>query len=484
MPRLFSFVRGGPRATAWYNEGLAECYSGFRADDKTAWIGVTQNEHVLFLKEHDLLPLHDLFAITHDSPDYNEGERRGIFYAESWAFMHYVMWDKPERKPQYLRFLDALDRDEPPDSAFPASFGTSYQAFENELKLYVRQNRFMMSVYKISDLGLDDTVNVSPMKREEVLCRLGDLLAHIDENRASEAEELFREAQRLAPAYPAANAGLAYMAQIGGRFDDAIGLYEKAIELAPNDPLTFFHLGQRLARRAAGASPNDGKAGPPPDLVRAEDMFGQAIQLRHDFGEAYVEYAKLIFEMGIADKAAIPLFEAARVLLPSRVDVVVNLAILYAQTGQTARAHDTVEDVLAHMNDRDALAFARTQIQRVNDRRAGGSSPAAPDQGGAPHRAVPEANGTPPDDSSTPTTGVPPSDATAGFDGEPTAIYNEHVAIYNQAVGLANRRDYKGAVELLEKLVGQVHDRELRARITSFLAQLRKDAARLQKGSG
>ena len=74
---------------AWFNEGLAECYGKFRSDDKTASIGLTQNEHVLYLRDHPLIPLHDLFAITEGSAEYNEGDRRGVFYAESWALMHY-----------------------------------------------------------------------------------------------------------------------------------------------------------------------------------------------------------------------------------------------------------------------------------------------------------------------------------------------------------------------------------------------------------
>src|SRR3989454_527444 len=90
------------RVPAWFNEGLAECYSTFRADDRTASIGMTQTDHVLFLRDHALLPLRELFAVTTSSPDYNEGERRGVFYAESWALMHYLMWDKPERKPRSI----------------------------------------------------------------------------------------------------------------------------------------------------------------------------------------------------------------------------------------------------------------------------------------------------------------------------------------------------------------------------------------------
>lgn len=485
---------------AWFNEGMAQCYSGFRADDKTASIGLTQTDQVLFLREHDLLPLHDLFAITHDSADYNEGERRGIFYAESWALMHYLMWDKPERKPQFAQFLERLDAGEPPDTAFPAAFATSYEGFEKELSAYVRQARFMLSIYKLTDLGLDENVKVAPMTRAQALCRLGDLLAHADEARAADAEALFREAQRLAPDDAASYAGLGYLAQIAGRLDDAVALYDKALALDPKDPLTAFHLGQTLARRASGSPVPVGNRTVPGDLIRAEDMFGQTIQQRHDFGEAYVEYANIILEQGFAAKAAVPLLEAARVLLPSRIDVVVNLATLYAITGQAERAHEMVDKVLAKMNDPEVLALARKQIQDTVDRRAAMARPVSQGgSGGAGEKFFLPADRSPdvppgpapddppdrPDVTGPSTTGAPRTDPPgARGPGTPTQDYNSQVAVFNEAVALANKRDYKGAIARLEKLRTEVQDRDLLARIDDLLAHLKKDAARFQKGSG
>src|SRR5262249_36560768 len=151
--------------------------------------------------EHDLLPLHDLFAITERSADYNEGDRRGVFYAESWALMHYLMWDKPERRPQFAAFLDRLSDGEDPDAAFPPSFGTSYRTLENELRNYVGQGRYLFTVFHLSELKVDDAVSVLPMSREQVLVRLADLLAHLDHDRASEAAAHLIEAQRVAPGY-------------------------------------------------------------------------------------------------------------------------------------------------------------------------------------------------------------------------------------------------------------------------------------------
>ena len=61
--------------------------------------------HIFQLRER-FIPLRELMAVRHDSPLYNEGDRRSIFYAESWALLHYFMVGKPERMPQLVKYLE------------------------------------------------------------------------------------------------------------------------------------------------------------------------------------------------------------------------------------------------------------------------------------------------------------------------------------------------------------------------------------------
>src|SRR5262249_17246711 len=117
-------------APLWFNEGLAECYSTFRADDREARIGEPVPEHLAFLRGQPLMPLPDLFAVGYATKDYHEGDRRGLFYAESWALVHYLLWDKPERHPQLVQFLGRLANGAPVAEAFGASFGTTYEKLE------------------------------------------------------------------------------------------------------------------------------------------------------------------------------------------------------------------------------------------------------------------------------------------------------------------------------------------------------------------
>jgi len=82
-------------APLWFNEGLAEYYSTFKmADDQKFALGTPIGNHVYLLRDSKMLPLQTLFAVDHKSPHYNESRKQGIFYAQSWALLHYMLIGK------------------------------------------------------------------------------------------------------------------------------------------------------------------------------------------------------------------------------------------------------------------------------------------------------------------------------------------------------------------------------------------------------
>src|ERR1019366_5765805 len=74
----------------WLKEGMAEVYSTFETTGCNARIGNPIGHHLRLLAQQPLLPLAELFAVTHDSPQYNERDRQGIFYAESWLLTQFL----------------------------------------------------------------------------------------------------------------------------------------------------------------------------------------------------------------------------------------------------------------------------------------------------------------------------------------------------------------------------------------------------------
>jgi hypothetical protein len=97
-----------PPQPLWFEEGTAEFYGSFRATDREARIGLPVEDHIARLRESKMIPLERLFAVDSDSPEYSADERRGVFYAESWALVHYLLRGNPSRTPQLGRFLVLL----------------------------------------------------------------------------------------------------------------------------------------------------------------------------------------------------------------------------------------------------------------------------------------------------------------------------------------------------------------------------------------
>jgi hypothetical protein len=53
------------------------------------------------------------------------------------------------------------------------------------------------------------------------------------------------------------------------------------------------------------------------------------------------------------------------------------------------------------------------------------------------------------------------------------------IEAYNEAVAKANKRDYPGAIALLEDLLPKVQEADLQAQVKTLLERLKQDAARM-----
>jgi hypothetical protein len=80
------------------------------------------------LRSRTLIPLSQLTVVDHSSPMYNEGSRRGLLYAQSWALMHYFRFGSEPRRVQLSRYPRLLERESGAlDSPPTAGLGTGEQ---------------------------------------------------------------------------------------------------------------------------------------------------------------------------------------------------------------------------------------------------------------------------------------------------------------------------------------------------------------------
>jgi len=72
-----------------------------------------------------------LFSVDHGSPHYNEKEKQGVFYAESWALVHYLMLgDNGKRNQQFMRYLGLLHSGIPVEESFRQAFQADFATIE------------------------------------------------------------------------------------------------------------------------------------------------------------------------------------------------------------------------------------------------------------------------------------------------------------------------------------------------------------------
>src|SRR5688572_28412761 len=167
-------------APLWFNEGLAEYYSTFKiTEDRKVRLGAPISNHVYLLRQSKMLPLRTLFEVGHKSPHYNESKKQGIFYAQSWALMHYLLIGKTGFVAPLTKFLELQNQNVPLDQAFQQAFGMSFETLEKDLRNYIKQDRYnVLNGHFEKKLELDTNAQAIPLTEAEGQAYLGDLMFH------------------------------------------------------------------------------------------------------------------------------------------------------------------------------------------------------------------------------------------------------------------------------------------------------------------
>ncbi|HET8946601.1 MAG TPA: tetratricopeptide repeat protein [Candidatus Polarisedimenticolia bacterium] len=458
-------MRNLPPLPPWFGEGIAECYETFRTDGKTAELGRGKVEHILYLRQVPFMPLDQLFAVRHDSPEYNEGDRRSVFYAESWALVHYLIWDTAKYRQKLVAFLDRLGSGEDSQQAFVGAFGTSPADLQAELRRNLEHGQYLKSVVTLKGPPVEASVRKSPVSKGEIQARLGDLLAHSADERSGDAESYLDAALAAEPDNAVALRALALVRRGQGKPDEARALLEKRLAADPHDGMAAWSLGEQLTDQDATAP-------------RARSLLRGAATDRPDIPEIAVAYGRSLLsgppEPSEAElDHAIALLNVARDKLRYRADVLATQAVLLAARGNFPAAESLVTRALPVLGDKEALSWARASLDQFRrraqaeeeyQRRLAGDTTAAGESA-----AEPGAPGTPEDAGAV----APADDASI-----PADVANRDIDTYNKGIALANQRNYAGALALLEPLYLSTRVPELKDRLGPLLADLRKRAGR------
>ena len=323
----------------WFNEGLAEYYSTFEIEggDKKAQLGNVIANHVLLLREK-FIPLRALLAVGMDSPLYNERSKQSVFYAESWALMHYlILGNNGARKLQIGELLSKLAAGASIDDAFRQAFKTDYDGLEKELRDYVKRNSYPAQLATFDQkLEFDSEMQSAPITDAEAQFYLGDLLLHT--NRLDDAATRLQQALALDANQSAAHASLGLTRMRQKQFAEAKAHLEQAVAGNSQNYLAHYYYAYTLSRE--GMNEAQFATGYPADAaatMRAE--LHKAIDLNPNFPESYHLLAFVNLVTNEQLDQSIGLLKRAIALAPGREHYTYVLAQIYLrkQDFKTAR---------------------------------------------------------------------------------------------------------------------------------------------------
>jgi tetratricopeptide (TPR) repeat protein len=373
----------------WFNEGLAEYYSSFDImdGDKKVMIGKPISNHVLFLREQKLLPLETLFTVTHNSPIYNERSKQGVFYAQAWALVHYLLLgNEGRRAPEFKQFLNLLASNMPVESAFKQAFQTDFRTLEKELKQYIGRRTYPVSVTTFNEkLAFDTQMKSAPLTEAEGQFYLGDLLLHTFE--LDRAEKYLQQSIKLDPSLALAHASLGMLNVRRERFDEARTHLQRAVAADTKNYLVHFYYAYMLSR--AGARSGSYVTEFAPEIaatMRAE--LRKTIELAPSYAESYhlLAFVNLVTNEQLDE--SIELMKHAMTLQPGEPRFSSVLAQLYMRKRDFKTARQILEPIAREGSSADPQLTAQAQsilqaIATIEEHEARSQSRAADDEGGA-----------------------------------------------------------------------------------------------------
>jgi tetratricopeptide (TPR) repeat protein len=297
----------------WLNEGIAEVYSSLKPRGGKILIGSVIEGRAYSLGRDKWLPLPKLLSIAHDSPEYNEKNRAGILYAQSWLMAHMLMLS-PTYAAGAAKFLEAVDQTQSSEKAFQIAYGKTLADVNKDLQAYYRSNSIRVSVSdaKLEKMQALDSQPATDIQVGVVLAKLTAML-----RRYEEAESSLKE--------------LALKSPENFEIQEALG-----------------HLYWRKR-----------------DNARAREHLGRAVELKSTSWKTYWDYARLAQDSPVNDKLMITALDKAIEMNPSLIDARMMLAYRHyseKRYGQALVALRGVKGISAEMAPRYFLLMAHVTV--------------------------------------------------------------------------------------------------------------------------
>jgi tetratricopeptide (TPR) repeat protein len=357
---------GKSKVPPWFNEGLAEYYQTFKIeDDQKATLGGLQQGHLYTLSQSRLIPFDVFFNIDNYSLHRQGDHGTNIFYAQSWALMHYLLHGNGgARSKQMYKFLDLVMNGRQAREAFAEAFQTDYATMEKELRKYIEQNRYIVtSVMFKNKLTFDTEIQTSPLTEADAQAYLGDLLYH--SNRLGEAEAHLQQALSLNPNLSAAQTSLGLVKMRQKNFAEARKYLEKALQSDSNNYLAHYSYAFILTREAMNGG-DFATSFEPESADKMRQALKKAIALNPGFAESYDLFGFVSVVRNENLDEALQYMKKALQIAPGKQEYMIRAAELLMRKKEFADAKLIAQRVLETADDNELKGYAQSVLSRIS----------------------------------------------------------------------------------------------------------------------
>lgn len=361
---------GRSKISAWLSEGLAEYYEKFQTEaDQKITLGAANTEYLALLAQSNFISPNIFFNTDYYSLNRQETNRTGIFYAQSWALIHYLFHsDNGARRTQLSAFVNLLINGKTQKEAFAEAFRADSATMQAELKKYVEQKRFNVSTATFKEKPFfDSPMRALSLEEADSTAILGDLLYHA--RRFDEAETRLRQALALDPNSVQANVSLGLVKLQRKDPAEAKRLLKKATELDDTNALAHFEYAFALSRE--GMTDAGFVSGYDADLAdEIKSELKESIRLDPAFAESYALFAQVCAVRNEDVDEALEFIKKALEIAPGNQKYQIRAAELFLRKEDFAEARAITQKIFETASDAQMRLYAQNTLSRINSTEA------------------------------------------------------------------------------------------------------------------
>ena len=343
----------------WIDEGLAEVFSTFTTDDGSYSYGAPLPWHVLLLEREGMIPLRQLLGTANGSLLYNEGNRTSIFYAESWLFVHYLLFsNRMEHAGKFGQLVRDLRSGEDPDTVFLKLFGMNCAGMDRRLKDYAERGSYSILHLAFDRGAVEQGFSVHPASPAEVDLAKGCLLCAV--NRPDDSVALLERVSAALPHNPVVWEALGCAAYAQRNYDDTASSFEHAAAEGSRNFFVYSFLGDV----ALGVDPSTLVASVGGNVPKANAYYMKEPALNPRDQHAYDNMAGNCYALDAFEPAFVHMLGQGALLYPDDTLIQFGLAVVFLKQGRTDIALRGLERIAGDTRpaNKAAASLARTLL--------------------------------------------------------------------------------------------------------------------------